>query len=344
MSELDPQEPTTDEPTDETVETVETPEPSESVTPDPQETSDPSDAPAWSDEELAQAFGVEDERTPDEPPADEQVAEQVTEPTEPTEPTEQEPSSLGLDGPPEGYIDIGGNYYRAADVEAQLAWAQSLTPEQIQAIAQALDPSTQPTQPTQPQTQPTQPAFDPEDSIDPALARYVQSQLDAQAEQIAQLTEYRTRAQQQDTAALEAQYEAGYKAARAQVQEQFQLDDDDMRAIETVMEQTQIAGRLAPVIADPTEMFTRAYTDTLWTTPQFREALMERDRRVAAEREAAEAQARANDARAQRAENASRLTGGGGTPPKAPTPPDLSTPEARQDALVNGIAEAMRNR
>lgn len=349
---------------------------------DTQDTND--NAPAWTDEELERAFGVTDEDDsstqppveeleelsteppadppaepsadlPVDPPADPPVdppadrvalAPDPSDPSDPTDPSTPPAPSAGPDT-----IEIGGELYNRADVEAQLAWASSLTPEQVNAIANALSPqqanSTQPNS-TQPNsTAPTSPApsFDPDDSIDPNLARYVNERLAAQQAEIAELAQYREQVQQAQQSQRVQNLTDGYQRARAELTQRYGFTDDDVSVLEAQMEQTQIVAAYAQRTSDPVELFTRAYEDTLWTTPAFRKQMIaEQARREAVEQAAAE-QAAAEQARqaerATRRENASRLSGGGAAA-RSDSPPDLSTAEARRDALTEGIAEALR--
>ena len=341
-------------------------------------------APAWTDEELERAFGVTDEDDsstqppveeleelsteppadppaepsadlPVDPPADPPVdppadrvalAPDPSDPSDPTDPSTPPAPSAGPDT-----IEIGGELYNRADVEAQLAWASSLTPEQVNAIANALSPqqanSTQPnsTQPNSTAPTPPAPSFDPDDSIDPNLARYVNERLAAQQAEIAELAQYREQVQQAQQSQRVQNLTDGYQRARAELTQRYGFTDEDVSVLEAQMEQTQIVAAYAQRTSDPVELFTRAYEDTLWTTPAFRKQMIaEQARREAVEQAAAE-QAAAEQARqaerATRRENASRLSGGGAAA-RSDSPPDLSTAEARRDALTEGIAEALR--
>ena len=340
-------------------------------------------APAWTDEELERAFGVTDEDDsstqppveeleelsteppadppaepsadlPVDPPADPPVdppADRVALAPDPSDPSDPSPAPAPSAGP--DTIEIGGELYNRADVEAQLAWASSLTPEQVNAIANALSPqqanSTQPnsTQPNSTAPTPPAPSFDPDDSIDPNLARYVNERLAAQQAEISELAQYREQIQQAQQSQRVQNLTDGYQRARAELTQRYGFTDEDVSVLEAQMEQTQIVAAYAQRTSDPVELFTRAYEDTLWTTPAFRKQMIaEQARREAVEQAAAE-QAAAEQARqaerATRRENASRLSGGG-TAARSDSPPDLSTAEARRDALTEGIAEALRGR
>jgi len=328
-------------------------------------------APAWTDEELERAFGVTDEDDsstqppveeleelsteppadppaepsadlPVDPPADRvALAPDPSDPSDPTDPSTPPAPSAGPDT-----IEIGGELYNRADVEAQLAWASSLTPEQVNAIANALSPQqANSTQPNSTAPTPPAPSFDPDDSIDPNLARYVNERLAAQQAEIAELAQYREQVQQAQQSQRVQNLTDGYQRARAELTQRYGFTDEDVSVLEAQMEQTQIVAAYAQRTSDPVELFTRAYEDTLWTTPAFREQMIaEQARREAVEQAAAE-QAAAEQARqaerATRRENASRLHGGG-TAARSDSPPDLSTAEARRDALTEGIAEALR--
>lgn len=341
-------------------------------------------APAWTDEELERAFGVTDEDDsstqppveeleelsteppadppaepsadlPVDPPADPPVdppadrvalAPDPSDPSDPTDPSTPPAPSAGPDT-----IEIGGELYNRADVEAQLAWASSLTPEQVNAIANALSPqqpnSTQPnsTQPNPTAPTPPAPSFDPDDSIDPNLARYVNERLAAQQAEISELAQYREQVQQAQQSQRVQNLTDGYQRARAELTQRYGFTDEDVSVLEAQMEQTQIVAAYAQRTSDPVELFTRAYEDTLWTTPAFREQMIAAQARREAVEQAAAEQAAAEQARqaerATRRENASRLHGGG-TAARSDSPPDLSTAEARRDALTEGIAEALR--
>lgn len=311
--------------------------------------------PAWTDEELSRAFGEEPD---DEPPVEPDTTDApdapdaldttdapdsppASDPSDPSDPSEGVGLSTSPGASPDAdTIEIGGQLYRRADVEAQLAWASSLTPEQVQSIAAALDQRHEQSQ----QSPPTQPVqqYDPEDSIDPQLARYVNERLAAQQAEIEQLAAYREQSVQSQQSQRVAQLTDGYNTARAQLAERYGFDENDMATLEAQMERTGIVGTYATQILDATEMFTRAYEDTLWTTPEFRAQMIAFQTRSEAEERANIEAEQARIEREARARNAAKLSGGGGSAPRTPSAPDLSTSQARRDAFTEGIAAALR--
>jgi hypothetical protein len=350
-----PQEPTVDPaaPVDEPVEEIEAQEPDPGTV-----------VPAFSEDDLRAHFEPDPDPTdpgPQDPPqedpddAQEPAPEPVVEEPVPSAGTpdpepqpdpepaqERSPAPDPTADPLTQTIDIGGTTYLLSDVQAQLEWARSLTPEQAARVAAALadqpDPSPAPTQEPEPQA----PQFDPDEFVDPQLAQFVQQQL---AERDAELARLRAAEEQRTQAELSSQqerFEQSFTATRSQIAEQYGLSEIEVSALTSTMEQSGIVAFLAQRdgIDDPESLFRTAYEQTYWTTPEFRDRAIAQTAQQTAE-EAAAAAAAATQAAQDRKTRASALTGGGGTPAPRRAAPAPSTPEDRFAALAEGIRQGM---
>jgi hypothetical protein len=241
-------------------------------------------------------------------------------------------------------LEFGGRSYLRSDVEAQLAWASGLTPEQVARIAQAIEydqqaPQQQQQQAPQPQPQPVQ-GFDIEDTVDPDLARYMEGQFATQQAEIEQLKAQQYAVYQQEQAREEQVLTESFMVKRQEIADRYQLSELEVQALTTTMENSNIITFLAEQmgIANPDALFDRAYEQTYWTVPAFRDRTIQSETAHAVEAEREQTQKVAD-----RKARAGALTGGGGGTPSSlkPAAPVPATAADRQKMLVDGFAKAM---
>ena len=308
--------------------------------------------PFFSDDQMADAFN---DLGPDEPDDTEPEVDPVDdgfnddddddgfddddEPVEPVEDPTPEPVAASTGD----VLEFGGRSYLRSDVEAQLAWASGLTPEQVARIAQAIEydqqAPQQQQQAPQPQPQPVQ-GFDIEDTVDPDLARYMSEQFATQQAEIEQLKAQQYAVYQQEQAREEQTLTESFVEKRQEIADRYQLSELEVQALTTTMENSNIITFLAEQmgIADPDALFDRAYEQTYWTVPAFRDRTIQSQTANAVEAEREQTQKVAD-----RKARAGALTGGGGGTPSSlkPAAPVPATAADRQKMLVDGFAKAM---
>ena len=308
--------------------------------------------PFFSDDQMADAFN---DLGPDEPDDTEPEVDPVDdgfnddddddgfddddEPVEPVEDPTPEPVAASTGD----VLEFGGRSYLRSDVEAQLAWASGLTPEQVARIAQAIEydqqAPQQQQQAPQPQPQPVQ-GFDIEDTVDPDLARYMSEQFATQQAEIEQLKAQQYAVYQQEQAREELTLTESFVVKRQEIADRYQLSELEVQALTTTMENSNIITFLAEQmgIADPDALFDRAYEQTYWTVPAFRDRTIQSQTANAVEAEREQTQKVAD-----RKARAGALTGGGGGTPSSlkPAAPVPATAADRQKMLVDGFAKAM---
>lgn len=240
-------------------------------------------------------------------------------------------------------LEFDGRSYLRSDVEAQLAWASGLTPQQVARIAQVIEEEQQqlqqPQQQAPQQQQPVQ-GFDIEDTVDPDLARYMSEQFATQQAEIEQLKAQQYAVYQQEQAREEQVLTESFMVKRQEIADRYQLSELEVQALTTTMENSNIITFLAEQmgIANPDELFDRAYEQTYWTVPAFRDRTIQSQTADAVEAEREQTQKVAD-----RKARAGALTGGGGGTPSSlkPAAPVPATAADRQKMLVDGFAKAM---
>lgn len=281
------------------------------------------------------------EPTPD-PVVEEQVPAASTPDPEPSPAPERTPAPDPTADPLTQTIEIGGQTYLLSDVQAQLEWARSLTPEQAARVAAALtdQPEPQPQDPSP--TQDPSPQFDPDEFVDPQLAQYVQQQLAERDAEIARLRAAEEQRAQVDMTSQQQRIEESWAVTREAVAQEFGLSEIEMSALTTQMERSGIVAFLAQRdgIDDPEGLFRTAYEQTYWTTPEFRDRAIQQTAQQTAEEAAAAAAAATQEAQDRRT-RAAALTGGGGTPAPRRAAPEPATPDDRFRALAEGIRQGM---
>ena len=304
--------------------------------------------PFFSDDQMADAFN---DLGPDEPDAEPEVDpvddgftddddDGFDDDDDDDEPVE-DPTPPPVAASTGDVLEFGGRSYLRSDVEAQLAWASGLTPEQVARIAQAIEYDQQAPQQQQqaPQPQPVQ-GFDIEDTVDPDLARYMSEQFATQQAEIEQLKAQQYAVYQQEQAREEQTLTESFTVKRQEIADRYQLSELEVQALTTTMENSNIITFLAEQmgIADPDALFDRAYEQTYWTVPAFRDRTIQSQTADAVEAEREQTQKVAD-----RKARAGALTGGGGGTPSSlkPAAPVPATAADRQKMLVDGFAKAM---
>lgn len=230
---------------------------------------------------------------------------------EPPEPPAEEPPAPQI---PEGYIDLLGQQLPRDEAERLLQfrqWGQA-NPQRLTEFDAYLRGELQL---TPPQQAPSTPEEDPLADVDPAI----RSELEQLREQQGQLTQL---TQQQYL----AQLEAGVTRAREAVQKERQLSDEEMERLTQETAKMAIMPSLMSQYQDAEQAAQQALNLVYWQIPEFR------DREVGRAVESASNQR-------SRQEKQSKLAGNSGSAPRETPVPE--TPEARKEAMISEIADAM---
>lgn len=188
---------------------------------------------------------------------------------------------------------------------------------------------------------PTAPApLNPDDYLDPAMARELQAMRDQLAAIQQQTVTVQQQTQQQQAAAIQARqaaaYEQALEVAKYSMAQDFGCDDADLNALINVAARMQITPAL--VAANPNAphlAFRQALETAYFADPTFRSRELDRIR----QQEAADAQATA-----ERKRRASSLSPTGAPVPRDPAP--IRRPANRQeqvDAMEQAILSAQGN-
>lgn len=304
--------------------------------------------PFFSDDQMADAFNdlgpdEPDDTEPDVDPVDDGFNDDDDDGFDDDDEPVEDPTPPPVAASTGDVLEFGGRSYLRSDVEAQLAWASGLTPEQVARIAQAIEYDQQAPQQQQAQQeaqpQPVQ-GFDIEDTVDPDLARYMSEQFATQQAEIEQLKAQQYAVYQQEQAREEQVLTESFTVKRQEIAERYQLSELEVQALTTTMENSNIITFLAEQmgLGNPDELFDRAYEQTYWTVPAFRDRTIQSQTADAVEAEREQTQKVAD-----RKARAGALTGGGGGTPSSlkPAAPVPATAADRQKMLVDGFAKAM---
>lgn len=217
------------------------------------------------------------------------------------------------------------------ELEQLYRWAQ----EQILA-APVAPPAGQQQQPA-PLADPPAPAFNPEDFVDPDLARVVDERftqsLDPITQQLDLLLQAEQRREQEAFAQHQIVLNAAAEDAKAAFAEKYALTPEQTAALEQATAESGFIAAYSQRTQNPREVFDQALEATFWATPAFREAQVS----AAAQRAAAEAQEAAQQqaAASQRQAKKSRagvLAGGSSTITRQLAPPQ--TKQERREAMI----------
>jgi hypothetical protein len=280
-----------------------------------------SEEPTLTSEDAATAEGGVDHPTGH--AGDDTPLDAEPEPTPTPEPT-PEPAAAQT-----GVVDIGGQLYRAEDVEQLIQYVSNL-PADKQALLFG-----EPTPEPDPRTQ--LPAED--EIVDPRLAQWtadqfqtIEQKLDAIAQQ--QAVQQRALAVQQ-----QSELEAALDTARRGVSEKYGLSDAEAEALMEAANRNPVATAAAQNAepgADPVKVFTQVLDAAYWLTDEFRDrAIQNQATTLAAEigvQTSLEEKRRLN----------SGLVGTGAAAPRQVSPAP-STPEEHQAAAVALVRESLSN-
>jgi len=216
------------------------------------------------------------------------------------------------------------------ELEQLYRWAQ----EQILA-APVASPAGQ--QQPAPPAEPEVPAFNPEDFVDPDLARVVDERftqsLDPITQQLDLLLQAEQRREQEAFAQHQIVLNAAAEDAKSAFAEKYALTPEQTAALEQATAESGFIAAYSQRTQNPREVFDQALEATFWATPAFREAQVS----AAAQRAAAEAQEAAQQqaAASQRQAKKSRagvLAGGSSTITRQLAPPQ--TKQERREAMI----------
>lgn len=216
------------------------------------------------------------------------------------------------------------------ELEQLYRWAQ----EQI--LAAPVAPPAGQQQPA-PLADPPAPAFNPEDFVDPDLARVVDERFTQSLDPINQQLDLLLQAEQRREREAFEQHQivlnAAAEDAKSAFAEKYALTPEQTAALEQATAESGFIAAYSQRTQNPREVFDQALEATFWATPAFREAQVS----AAAQRAAAEAQEAAQQqaAASQRQAKKSRagvLAGGSSTITRQLAPPQ--TKQERRDAMV----------
>ena len=216
------------------------------------------------------------------------------------------------------------------ELEQLYRWAQ----EQILAAPVASPAGQQ--QPVPP-ADPPAPAFNPEDFVDPDLARVVDERFTQSLDPITQQLDLLLQAEQRREREAFEQHQivlnAAAEDAKAAFAEKYALTPEQTAALEQATAESGFIAAYSQRTQNPREVFDQALEATFWATPAFREAQVS----AAAQRAAAEAQEAAQQqaAASQRQAKKSRagvLAGGSSTITRQLAPPQ--TKQERREAMI----------
>ena len=216
------------------------------------------------------------------------------------------------------------------ELEQLYRWAQ----EQI--LAAPVAPPAGQQQPAPP-AEPEVPAFNPEDFVDPDLARVVDERftqsLDPITQQLDLLLQAEQRREQEAFAQHQIVLNAAAEDAKSAFAEKYALTPEQTAALEQATAESGFIAAYSQRTQNPREVFDQALEATFWATPAFREAQVS----AAAQRAAAEAQEAAQQqaAASQRQAKKSRagvLAGGSSTITRQLAPPQ--TKQERREAMI----------
>lgn len=250
--------------------------------------------------------------------------------------------------PTGGLIEFGGQTYRRGDVERVVAWAESLTPEQVAAMQGATQQ--QAPAPAQPTPTPTAPQPDapqmPDLSnvADPELAQYMQAQFAAQAAEIERLQAIEQQRYQAEAAQRQVVLQTALDSASSTIVERYGLTDAETSQLLAKANESNVmtfAGQQYG-LDNPQETFERGFELLIAQTPEFQQKAIEaRAKELASEIIAKDAEARATAQTDTRRQINSSLVGAGAAAPRAVQTIPAAGPE-RDAAMVAEIADAMR--
>lgn len=216
------------------------------------------------------------------------------------------------------------------ELEQLYRWAQ----EQI--LAAPVAPPAGQQQPVPP-ADPPAPAFNPEDFVDPDLARVVDERFTQSLDPITQQLDLLLQAEQRREREAFEQHQivlnAAAEDAKSAFAEKYALTPEQTAALEQATAESGFIAAYSQRTQNPREVFDQALEATFWATPAFREAQVS----AAAQRAAAEAQEAAQQqaAASQRQAKKSRagvLAGGSSTITRQLAPPQ--TKQERREAMI----------
>jgi len=272
------------------------------------------------------------------PPSPESVGAQPDGGVAPGGETGQSPSVYTLSG---GQQLTEDQIVQALQVHNYFA---RLSPQQVQGIdalmsgqyrlapAQAEQPT--PVQPAASSGQtPSQPPSDEGEWLDPHAQQAI-NKLQAELDQLRQSTT------QSITPVIQRQQDADYQdrlnvinAVSDQFQQSYELEDNQMRALEQAIVESQTLPVLSQRYGSLANGMQAALEMYFWSTPQLR------DHQLSKQQSANEATQQAQDAATLRKQQLTALSASGGSAPRREPVP--STPEDRHAAMTQEIAQAM---
>jgi hypothetical protein len=229
-------------------------------------------------------------------------------------------------------ITFGDKSYNVDDVRGVINWVENLTPEQMARMQDALyERSVQQADPQPAVDQPQGYTLDPDETLDPRLAQYVEQRFGQVEEYLRHLTAATWEQRQIEASRQETQLVEALHEARTGVAERLGLDDADLAALTTATEQAGIVAFLSQRdgMSNPRAVFEEALETVYWSTPEFRQRAMTVTAEAAAEEAASLAQKKAR---------AGSLSSKGATAPRSKSSVPMSSDEAFA-AMVNELAK-----
>ncbi len=256
----------------------------------------------------------------------------------------QQPDPAAADPAPEvtelaptsDLVQFNGATYRKADVEAVVAWVESLTPEQLAALNNPAAATPPGATPPESQSESTTDAL-PEEVVDPQLAEWTARQIAAVNERLESFQRAEEQRARQEAQLAEAAFAQAFEEARTETRDRFNLTDTEVDLLLTTASQANAVGFISQQNPNlgPKEMLEAAFEATLWQTPAFR------DKAVAAQVAEAVGNVQVDATIAERKANNSSIVGSGAVTPRQQRQKPQTTEDHHQ-AAVDLVSEAMK--
>lgn len=249
----------------------------------------------------------------------------------------------GAAPPPEDpqFIRINGRLY-PIEQEEQLGQLIDWATEQIMSAPRAGQAPAAPPAPADPPADPPAP-FDPNEYVDPDLARRMDERfnaLDPLTRQVDRLTQMEERRAMEESRRLQEEINTAAEEALDAIQEQYNLSADERARLETLTVESGRVPLYQQQSDDMDVVFNRALEDTIWSTPEFRQKLIDAQTAIAVEEaKAAAAEQQQATARTERKRKAGALAGGSSAVRRADPPP--ATAKDRRAAMRDAFAKVM---
>lgn len=305
--------------------------------------SEGTDAPAASTTEPELEPEVDPGEEPDEGPGSSPETEEGAPPDEGEAPSPE-------DGQSSDVFTLSGVEYTPTQLAQAVEvhnWFAQLDPNQVHAIDALMSGQYRlaPAQEAAPSTTPTAAVSSGQAPSSPSPSEDEGEWLDPRAQEEisnlkSQIQELQSSVNQSLTPVLQRQYDTDYQVrldaisrASDEFQGKYSLADEQMRALEATVVESQMLPNLADRYGSLSNGMQAALEMFFWTTPDYRDAYLKEQQASAA------VQATQDDAATVRKQQLTALSASGGSAPRREPVP--ATPEDRHEAMRQEIAAAM---